>query len=213
MIRVAVIDDHPLFRAGVVQTLETESDIQVVGEGSSTLHALQLAEDAKPDVMILDVSMPGGGIDAVEQLGVRSPTVKALMLSGVATAEQIRAAMQKGACGYVLKGVSGPELVEALRVIHAGGRYVAPALAARLFAVAPARDAIVSPAASAGLTIREKQILKLISLGLSNKEIGGQLRISEKTVKHYVTIILDKLGVSTRVQAALLGRRDGIVGE
>jgi len=203
-IRVAIVDDHPLFRAGVSHALSAEPGLKVVGEGYSVSEALQLAEQSSPDVMMLDMNMPGGGIGAIEQLGRRCPNVKPLMLSGIVDAEQIRSAMQKGAWGYIMKGVSGTELIQAVRVVHAGEKYVTPALAAKLFAAVPAAPAAIAADALAGLTAREEGILALIAEGLSNKEIGGRLELSEKTVKHYLTIILDKLHVRTRVQAAIL---------
>jgi DNA-binding NarL/FixJ family response regulator len=154
--------------------------------------------------MVLDMNMPGGGISAIEQLGVRCPNVKPLMLSGIVDAEQIRSAMQKGAWGYLMKGVSGTELIQTVRLVHRGERYVTPALGARLFAAVPAAPASPLIDAFAALTVRELQVLALIAEGLSNKEIGGRLELSEKTIKHYLTIVLDKLNVRTRVQAALL---------
>jgi DNA-binding NarL/FixJ family response regulator len=202
-IRLVVIDDHPLFRAGVTHTFLTEPDLKVVGQGCSASEALDLAERSCPDIILLGMNIPGGGVSAVQQLKSCNPDVKPLILSGIADADQVRSAMQKGAWGYVLKGVSGTELIRAVRVVHGGERYVTPALAARLFA-APAAPARLASDAFASLTTREEQVLALIVQGLSNKEIGGQLELSEKTVKHYLTLILDKLQVRTRVQAALL---------
>jgi DNA-binding NarL/FixJ family response regulator len=201
---VAVIDDHPLFRAGVIHTLRAEQDIQVVGEGCSAGDAVQLAEQNSPDIMMLDMNMPGGGIAAVQGVLSRVPHVKPVMLSAAINNDQVSAVMQGGAWGYVMKGVSGTELIQSLRVIHGGERYVAPAVAARLFAAVPASSAKAAPDRLACLTKREEQILALIVEGLSNKEIGGRLELSEKTIKHYLTIVLDKLNVRTRVQAALL---------
>jgi two-component system nitrate/nitrite response regulator NarL len=203
-IRVVVIDDHPLFRAGVTHTLRRDSSIEVVGEGCSASDAVEQAQQHRPDVMVLDMNMPGGGITALRGVLACSPQVKPLMLTGIVDDEQVSFAMQQGAWGYVLKGVSGTELIRTLRVIHGGERYVSPALAARLFAAVPAAPAKAAPDVFASLTAREEQVLALIVEGLSNKEIGGRLLLSEKTVKHYLTIVLDKLHVRTRVQAALL---------
>jgi two-component system nitrate/nitrite response regulator NarL len=208
-IRVVVVDDHPIFRAGVTHTLCAQPDIDVVGEGCSTTDAVRLAQQSRPDIMMLDMHMPGGGIRAIEALVALCPDVKALMLSGIVDAEQIRSAMQKGAWGYLMKGASGTELIQTVRAVHGGERYVTPALAAQLFAARPAAPANVAADALARLTAREERILALIVEGLSNKEIGGRLELSEKTVKHYLTIILDKLHVRTRVQAALLAYGKG----
>jgi DNA-binding NarL/FixJ family response regulator len=214
VIRVVVIDDHPLFRAGVIHTLRSEQDIQVVGEGCSAGDAVQLAEQNCPDIMMLDMNMPGGGMAAIRGVLARFPRVKPLMLTATADNGQVSAAMQGGAWGYVLKGVRGTELIQSLRVIHGGERYVAPAVAAWLFAAVPASPVKAAPDRFAGLTTREEQILALIVEGLSNKEIGGRLDLSEKTIKHYLTIVLEKLNVRTRVQAALLayGRSNPVAG-
>ena len=212
-IRVVVIDSDPLFRAGVAYTLNGETDLAVVGEGTSASDAFRLAADLKPDVIVLDIGMLGGGAEAVETLVAHCSGVKLLMLTSIVDDQQVCSAMQGGAWGYVLKGVGGPELVQSVRVIHRGERYVTPALAARLFAKPrqPAPRAEQTPFSS--LTGREDQILTLLAEGLSNKEIGGRLEISEKTVKHYLTIILDKLNVRNRVQAALLAyNRSNLVG-
>jgi two-component system, NarL family, nitrate/nitrite response regulator NarL len=203
-IRLVVIDDHPLFRAGVIRTLESESDIAVVGEGSSAADALRLAKEASPSVILLDMSMAGGGLAAIRALLTECPEIKPLVLSGTADSAQVSLAMQSGAWGYVLKGVSGSELARSVQVIHRGERYVTPSLAACLFAKVSEAPAKRAPDPLSGLTSREEDILKLIVEGLSNKEIGGRLELSEKTVKHYLTIILDKLNVRNRVQAALI---------
>src|SRR4051794_33000087 len=191
-IRVVVIDDHPLFRAGVTHTLRADPGITVVGEGGSATDAAEQAEQHRPDIMVLDMNMPGGGIAAIREVLARCPQVKPLMLTGIVDNLQVSSAMQGGAWGYVMKGVSGTELIQSLRTIHGGERYIAPALAASLFA---ASAAPVKPAHDrfAALTAREEQVLALIVEGLSNKEIGGRLELSEKTVKHYLTIVLDKL--------------------
>lgn len=138
-IRVLVLDDHALFRAGVVQALNAEPDITVVGEGSSAREAVRLAAEYKPDVMLLDINMPGNGMKALESVLALCPNVKPVILSGAA--EQVRGAMQKGAWGFVLKGCSGTELARSLRLIHGGERYISPALVSRLSAVAPAAPA------------------------------------------------------------------------
>ncbi|WP_165937904.1 LuxR C-terminal-related transcriptional regulator [Methylobacterium segetis] len=203
-IQVVIIDSDPLFRAGVAYTLNAEADITVVGEGASASDAFRLAVALKPNVVILDIGMLGGGAEAVETLVAQCSDVKILMLTSIVDDQHVCSAMQGGAWGYVLKGVSGPELVQSVKVIHRGERYVTPALAARLFARPRPAASKPEPTPFSSLTGREEQILTLLAEGLSNKEIGGRLEISEKTVKHYLTIILDKLNVRNRVQAALL---------
>jgi two-component system nitrate/nitrite response regulator NarL len=203
-ITVGIIDDHPIFRSGVRETLSAEPDIAVVGEGCSAADALRLAQDERPDVIMLDMSMPGGGLSALQQMTARYPDVKPLVLGGSVDTEQIRSALQNGAWGSLMRGVSGTELIRAVHAVHGGEKYVTSALAAMLFRAVPVTPAKVVPDVFATLTVREEQVLALIADGLSNKEIGRRLELREKTFKHYLTIVMDKLGVRTRVQAALL---------
>jgi two-component system, NarL family, nitrate/nitrite response regulator NarL len=205
-IRVVVVDDHPLFRDGVIYTLRAETGIDVVGSGGSAQDAIRLAGDLQPDVMVLDMNMPGDGIAAVGAIAASFPHVAALMLTVVADGERVRTAIQKGAKGYILKGVGGRELVDVVRALAQGQSYVSPGLAAELLSGKPAGrpEENGRPNPFLELTLREEQILCEIGNGLSNKEIAGKLYISEKTVKHYVTGVLLKLRVRNRVEAALM---------
>jgi two-component system, NarL family, nitrate/nitrite response regulator NarL len=208
-IRIAVIDDHPMLRAGVAHTLRAEPDFEVVGEGGSASDALRIARDELPDIMLLDVSLPGGGIEAAQAIASACPVVKVVMLTVLQNEESVSAALQAGARGYILKGISGPDFVRTVRDIDRGENYVSPSLAARLLAAAKSknadRDLDANPLSA--LTVREEQILSLVAEGLSNKEVGAQLKLSEKTVKYYMTNILQKLQVRNRVEAALLAQK------
>jgi DNA-binding NarL/FixJ family response regulator len=208
-IRVAVLDEQPLFRTGAVHTLSAEPDITVVGEGSSAADALHLAEKARPDVMLLGIKMPGGDLRHLPGLLTLCPDVKLVILSGDAEANQVRLAMEMGARGFVLDTITGAELADGIRLLQRGEHYVAPALAARLLPLVPAASTIpteVHPDRLAGLTRREQQVLDHVAQGLSNKMIGSKLKISEKTVKRHVATVLDKLGVRKRIEAAILVR-------
>lgn len=211
-IRVAVVDDHPMLRDGVVHTLAEQSDFEVVAEGGSTADAIRIAGDHLPDLMLIDMSMPGNGLNAVSELNQRFPAVKTIVLTVMEDQDAVSAALRLGARAYVLKGISGPDLVGVLRSVHEGGSYVSPTLAAKLLSVydetrkaMPSEDQLLSQ-----LTAREEQILSLLGTGLSNKEIGDELDLKEKTIKHYVTNILQKLQVRNRVEAALLVQRSGV---
>jgi len=210
-IRVAVIDDHPLFRQGVVHTLQSVVDMEVVGEGATAQDAVRMATSHLPDIMLLDVSMPGGGIAAAGEIRRNSAAVKTVMLTVSENEHDVAAAMQIGVNGYVLKGSSGPELLQILRAVQSGESYITPALGARLLAQSksPVTDA-TSPGA-ATLTYRENQVLQLLSQGLKNKEIAHGLKLTEKTVKHYMTELMQKLKARNRVEAVLIARksRDG----
>ncbi|MFQ5625064.1 MAG: response regulator [Methyloligellaceae bacterium] len=205
-IRIAVVDDHPLLREGVVHVLKGNNAFDVIAEGASADDAIRIAEAELPDIILLDVSMPGGGIEAADAIARCCPIVKSIMLTVSEAEEHVSAALKAGARGYILKGVGGSELVETIQKIHRGEAYVSPTLAARLLSDmrrgAPSDDA--QQDAISDLSHREEQILSQVSQGLSNKEVGEALQISEKTVKHYMTNILQKLQVRNRVEAALL---------
>ncbi len=209
-IRIAVIDDHPMLREGVIHTLKGQADFDVVAEGQCAADALRIAQNELPDIMLLDVSMPGGGIEAARAITDGCPAVRVAMLTVAEDEETVSTALGAGARGYILKGVSGPDLVKTVRNIHAGEDYVTPGLAAKLLAEmgskAPSLGAGVGPSAEilASLNPREEGILVLVADGLSNREVGEKLDLSEKTIKHYMTNILQKLHVRNRVEAALL---------
>jgi DNA-binding NarL/FixJ family response regulator len=208
-IQVAVVDDHPLFREGVANTLAGSPDIEVVGQGSSAEDAVHLARDLLPDVLLMDISMEGGGINAVRAITESYPVIKIIMLTVSESEEDVLRSLKAGARGYILKGVAARELVKIVRAVHAGEAYVTPALAASL--LIDLREDHQSLGPSPGpldeLTEREHQILELLSKGSSNKEIARELALSEKTVKHYMTNILQKLQVRNRVEAALLAQK------
>jgi two-component system, NarL family, nitrate/nitrite response regulator NarL len=206
-IRVAIIDDQPLSRAGAVHTLSAEPDIAIVGEGSSVEEALHLAEHAKLGVMLLAVNVPGD-FTVMQDVLALCPDLKLVILSGDAEADQVRLAMRMGARGFVVDRITGAELAHSIRLINRGELYLDPVFSARSLALAPAVAPKDDPDRFAGLTSREQQVLAHVSCGSANKEIGSKLNISEKTVKRHVSTILDKLGVSNRIHAALLVASD-----
>ena len=204
-IRVAVADDHPMFRAGVVMSLREEDGIDVVGEAADGSAALALARAEVPDVMILDINMPGGGLETASRMAVACPATRIVMLTVSEDEDDLLAAMKAGASGYVLKGAGASELAAVIRSVHAGEVYVAPALAWGM--LREMRSPRTSPYDE--LTEREREVLELVAEGLSNHEVGELLGLAEKTIKHYMTNILGKLQVRSRVEAALLVAREG----
>jgi DNA-binding NarL/FixJ family response regulator len=207
-IRIIVADDHPLFLDGLAATLSADEELDVVGVARDAPAAVALATSTQPDVALLDIAMPGGGLDAARQIAVVSPSTRVVMLTSSEDNDDLVAAMNAGSQGYVLKGIAGRELREILKSIHGGSRYVTPGLAygaIRGLSRPPAHDPL------ADLTARERDVLELVGGGLSNAQIGGRLGLAEKTVKHHMTAILGKLGAGSRVEAALIAFKAGMV--
>jgi two-component system, NarL family, nitrate/nitrite response regulator NarL len=203
-IRVIVADDHPLFLDGVVGTLRATPGFEILGQTTDAMGAVRLAREHLPDLALLDVTMPGNGLQAARDIATACPSTRIVMLTVSEDDDDVLAAMKAGASGYVLKGVSASALVTVLRSVHAGEVYVAPALAWSLLREM-AKPRPVDPLAE--LSSREREVLELVASGLSNQEIGLRLSLAEKTVKHYMTNILSKLQVRSRVEAALLAHR------
>jgi len=207
-ISVLVVDDHPLFRQGVVHTLGSVPDLTVVGEATSGEEALKLARELLPDVVLLDISMPGwNGLVTAERISTACPASAIVMLTVSEDKDKLLAAFKSGARAYVLKGVSPQELASVIRSSARGDVYVSPSLAVEMLVSLTRGHA---PDSLQELTSREREILRLIGKGLTNREIGAQIFLSEKTIKHHVTNILQKLQVRSRVEAALFAaRHDG----
>jgi len=208
-IHVVIVDDHPLFRDGVAQTLAASPDIEIVGQGASAEDAVRLTRDLLPDVLLLDITIPGGGLSAAQTIAAAYPVIKIVMLTASEDEDNLTSALRAGAKAYILKGVSARELVSIIRGVFAGEVYVTPGLATSLLMEMTRKPSGARPAISLldELTERERQILELVAIGASNKEIGQKLYLSEKTVKHYMTNILQKLQVRNRVEAALMAQR------
>ncbi len=207
VIRVLIADDHEIVRRGLRMTIQGESDMLLVGEAVDGRQAVELALRLHPDVVLMDIQMPGvDGIQAAAELRRSLPGAAVVMLTSFTGDAQLHAALQAGADGYLLKDISGDELAAAVRSARRGQPVLHPEIARRLMQQMPLP---ADPFAS--LTERERQVLQLIARGLSNKEIGGQLFLTEVTVKGYVSALLAKLGVADRTQAALLAVRYGLV--
>lgn len=202
--RVVIVDDHPLFRAGLAHILATEADITVVAEGDSAEDALSLLDLHKPDLLLLDLDMPGGGLSVIARASAISPASRVVVLTASSEEENAIAAFRAGVRGYILKGVSSRELIAILRSIRDGKGYVPPGLGAVLISGLASPQPAVPLSPLGELTPREQQILLQIAAGLSNKEIGNAFSLTEKTVKYYVSNIFLKLQVRNRVEAALL---------
>ena len=201
-IRILLADDHPLFREGVAHSLGTEADLEIIAQADSGEAAVELALRLQPDVVILDVTMTGmGGIAAAEKIAAGLPGIRIIMLTVSENRENLMAALKAGAHGYVLKGVSASELRSITRRVAGGEAYVPPALAADMLTEFSHPHPLDS---FSELTARESEILHLLSQGLTNRGIGEQMFLAEKTVKHYMTSIMQKLHVHSRTEAAII---------
>ena len=202
-IRIAIVDDHPLFREGVARSLGEIGGFELVGEGASAEDAERLVRASAPDILMLDISMPGGGLNALASILSAVPEQKIVMLTVSETNADVAQALKAGARGYVLKGVGSKSLSEILRDVANGQSYVSPTLSARLLSdlLQPTGR---KPDPLSQLTGREAEILRLVAEGLSNKEVAARLSLQEKTVKHHMTRVLAKLNVRNRTEAALL---------
>ena len=209
-IRILLADDHPLFREGVAHSLESEPDFEIIAQADSGEEAVELADRLHPDIVLLDVTMTGmGGIAAAEKIAANTPGVRIMMLTVSENRENLMAALKAGAHGYVLKGVSASELRAITRRVASGEAYVPPALAADMLTEFSQPHPLDS---FSQLTARENEILQLLSQGLTNREIGEKMFLAEKTVKHYMTSIMQKLHVRSRTEAALIAMQHSVPG-
>ena len=202
-VKIAVVDDHPLFREGVTRSLGEIEGFEMVGEGGSREDAIRIVREICPDVMLMDISMPGNGLDAIAEALDICPALKIVMLTVSEASDDIAKAIKLGAKGYVLKGVGSRALADVVTTVAAGESYVSPALSAKLIAGLSAPAETEKPDPLAELTEREQEVLTLVASGLSNKRVARELDLHEKTVKHHMTRILSKLKVSNRTEAAL----------
>ncbi len=211
-IRVLVADDHPMFRHGIRALLDSLDDMQVLGEAETGNTALAQAEQLQPDVILMDIQMPGlNGIDATRQIHQTSPHIAILILTMFEDDDSVFAAMQAGARGYLLKGARHDQIIGAIRAVADGGAIFSPAIAQRMMNYFSDVTGFRKPVASfPELTAREREVLELLAQGFNNGEIAHKLVVSDKTVRNHVSNIFNKLQVSDRAQAILRARDAGM---
>lgn len=208
-IRLLIADDHPVFRYGIRAMLETVPEIQVVGEAVTGHEAVQLAEALQPDVILMDLQMPGiNGLEATRQIVALHPTIHILVVTMFEDEESIFAAMKAGAHGYVLKDGEKSDVVQAIQAVAAGAVIFSPTIAARVmtFFARPVHRQVAFPT----LTDRERDVLCLLARGVTNHEMAVQLALSDKTVSNYISNILQKLRVADRAEAIIRARQAGL---
>ncbi len=201
-IRILICDDHPVVRAGLASMLNSQPGMEVIGSASSGKEALALLEQVVPDVLIIDLRMPGmSGLETMRAIKRRKDPPRIIVLTSFDTEEDIYRSVEAGAQGYVLKSTPQEGLLEAIRFVHSNKRYLPADIEARL----------TDRMARTDLTPREHQTLQLVAKGLTNKEIGRVFGISDKTARNHVNNIIEKLDVSDRTEAATIAMRQGLV--
>ena len=215
--KIVLIDDHPLFRGGVRNLIQTTEDLEVIGEGASGEEAVELALRLQPDVMVMDIRMPGiNGIEATRVIREKQPEMKILIVTMLKNDKSVFTAMQMGARGYVLKDAGEMELLHSIRMVGNGGAVFSSDIAARMinYFTMPQKQSLVNPALSE-LTSRELEVLELIAEGYTNVQIGNKLQLSSKTVANHISNILNKLQVADRHQAKKLYKesQNTLIGE
>jgi two-component system response regulator DevR len=204
-IRVFLLDDHEIVRQGIIALLEVQPDIDVVGEASTAAEALVRIPALRPDVAVLDVRLPDGdGVHVCREMKERLPALACLMLTSYADDEALFESVIAGAAGYVIKEVRAGDLVRAIRTVAAGGSLLDATATARLLSRLRTANAEAPTDPLGALTDQERRVVELIGQGMTNREIGAELFLAEKTVKNYVSSLLAKLGMQRRTQAAVL---------
>lgn len=208
--KVVLVDDHAVVREGLAVLLGRCDDLEVVGEAGSAAEALEVVERTRPDVVVMDIRMPGGsGIDATRTIVTRWPAIRVLVLTSYAEDEAVLAAIAAGARGYVLKQVGSQGLLDAIRQVAAGGSLLDPSVTGRVLEEVR-RSATSRDPELALLSEHERRIVGLIAAGKTNREIAQAVYLSEKTVRNYVSAILTKLNLANRAEAAAFAARKGI---
>lgn len=210
-IKVVLAEDHVVVREGTRELIQREADMEVIGEAGDGEEAIEMVNKLRPDVVVMDISMPKlGGIEATKQIKMRHPAISVLILTAYDNDQYIFALLEAGAAGYLLKNVRGRELVDAIRAVHAGESVLYPTVARRVIAQ------LMSPVSSTTeaktiepLSEREMEVLKLAAKGISNKDIAKELFLSPRTVQAHLANIFNKLSVGSRTEAILCGLRRG----
>jgi DNA-binding NarL/FixJ family response regulator len=211
-LRILLVDDHDLFRKGIGRLIDSQPDLEVVGEAQDGKEGLEQARALDPDVILMDIEMPQwNGVEATRRIKLERPAIRVVMLTVSDEDENLFAAIRAGASGYLLKSVKPEELFRRLRGVLRGEAAISPVMAAKILQEFARLDqSTPTPRSIEGLSPRETEVLGLVAKGLTNREIGEQLHIAENTVKNHLRNILDKLHLSNRAQAAAFAVRHGL---
>lgn len=210
-ISIAFVDDHPILLEGIVSVFSRSSELNIVAKGYTTEDALKIAETHSPDILVVDLSMPGDIFEAISKISGRQSNTKVIAFTAATGIDQAVRALDAGASGYVLKGSTADDLLNAVHAVRTGETFITQGFAGKV--IAALRNASLRKAAvqAIKLSIREEQIVRLLMRGRTNREIAEQLHISEKTVKHYMTVLMQKLNVRNRLEVVIAAQKLGDV--
>ncbi|MDX3927014.1 MAG: response regulator transcription factor [Shinella sp.] len=206
-ISVAFVDDHPILLEGLVSLYSGKADLSIVGQGENAVDALKIAEEKQPDVLVLDLNMSGDTIAAIELIVQKYPSTKVIVFTAASNIETAIQVLNLGVFGYVLKGCTARDLHEAIRIVHAGNTYITPGFATKVILSMRAAELRRKAQLQKRLSAREEQIVQYLLMGKTNREIARMLDISEKTVKHYMTLLMQKLEARNRVEVVLAAQK------
>ena len=211
-IRILVIDDHPIVRDGLMAVLSTQPDLVICGQAGDGATGVRQATALQPDVVLLDLEMPGmDGVAALQAMRAGNPDLRVIVFTAFDTDERILAAVQAGAQGYLLKGTPRDELFAAIRVVHGGGSLLQPIIASKLLRQVSTPTPSATGVMPEALTVREVEVLDAVAQGLQNKEIAAQLAITERTVKFHVSSLMGKFGAGNRTELVRMAAQQGLI--
>jgi DNA-binding NarL/FixJ family response regulator len=202
-ITIGVVDDHPMFLQGLKRALRSAAHLEFVAEGASAEDACRIASKIKPDILLVDIGIPGNGIKAAETIGATAPSVKVIMVTGSDEDDHVERALAAGAKGYLLKGAGAEEVISAINTVHEGKPFITPLLASRLLVERFNSCSTPRAAPQVRLNRREQEILDCAAQGMTNKEIAEKLGLQLRSVKNYMSRVLLKLGVRNRMEAII----------
>jgi DNA-binding NarL/FixJ family response regulator len=201
-IRIAIVDAHPLFRKGLVDTISGPR-MTIVAQGETIEDMRRIVEQSKPDILIFDIGIPGGGVGVADNALRARSDLRIIILTASDDQADVADALRIGVHGYILKGVGGTELVDAIECVHLGQPYISPALATRLLVQTKGKSLLADRASVIGLTVRDKRVLHHLAKGLTNRQLASELGVDVRTIKYYLSRIFKKMRVQGRVEAIL----------
>lgn len=207
---IAFVDDHPILLSGVTHLFSANSEFRTVGVGTCAADILEIAKRDAPNVIVVDLNMPGKVLDSIAELVRQGAKTKVLVFTAMTSVDYAVAALEAGAMGYVLKGSSEEELIQAIRAVHEGDTYITPSFAAKVVTGLRTASLRRATAAALRLTSREEQVLRLLLQGKTNREIAEALSISDKTVKHYMSMLMQRLNARNRIEVVLTAQELGM---